>query len=332
VLRASIANQAIEMEVMNFLFIRIWGLPLLYLYVIRNALLVGTNQSRFLIWGTLAEAVVNVVLDYALIYGKLGFPAIGFNGAAYASIVAEASGLVVIYAIIHGKGIHKQFSFFSAMRWDRALFKLIFIQSAPLIAQYAVSITSWEYFYILIEHHGERALAVSNTMRNVIGLFGIFSWAFAATTNTMVSNIIGQGRSTEVIPLIKRITFFSFCISLSLFVLLNTFPELFLGVYNRDTGFNAYAIPVVRVVATALVVMSMGTVWLNAVTGTGNTRINLLIECINLAVYCVYVYLVLEYWQLPLAWGWASEILYWAGMFALAYLYIRSGRWKSKIM
>ena len=63
----------------------------------RNALLVGTNQSKYLIWGALAEAITNIVLDYGLIYGRLGLPEIGFNGAAYASIVAEASGLLVIF-------------------------------------------------------------------------------------------------------------------------------------------------------------------------------------------------------------------------------------------
>jgi len=78
----------------------------------RNALLVGTNQTRLLIWGTLAETVINIFLDYALIYGHFGFPAIGFNGAAYASIIAEASGLLVIFVVIHFKGINKAFSLF----------------------------------------------------------------------------------------------------------------------------------------------------------------------------------------------------------------------------
>ncbi|MBK8289759.1 MAG: hypothetical protein IPK96_01250 [Flammeovirgaceae bacterium] len=60
ILRATIHDPIIADQVINFLLIRIWGLPFLYLYVMRNALLVGTNQTRFLIWGTLAEASVNI--------------------------------------------------------------------------------------------------------------------------------------------------------------------------------------------------------------------------------------------------------------------------------
>lgn len=193
-----------------------------------------------------------------------------------------------------------------------------------------MSIISWEYFYILIEHHGERALAVSNTMRNIFGLFGIFSWAFASTANTMVSNIIGQGRGDEVVPLIRRIASLSFLISLVIFVWLNFVPDVFLNLYGRDYDFTEEGIPIVRIVSVALLMMSFGTVWLNSVTGTGNTKINLSIELITISIYSVYVYLVLEYWNLSITWGWMSEWVYWLSMFLMAWLYIRSGRWKDK--
>src|SRR5688572_12644069 len=101
IFKASIEDDSIYQMVIGFLRIRIWGLPLLYLYVMRNALLVGTNQTRLLVWGTLAEAGANVFFDLGLIYGYFGLPELGFNGAAYASFIAEATGLLVIYAVIH---------------------------------------------------------------------------------------------------------------------------------------------------------------------------------------------------------------------------------------
>jgi Na+-driven multidrug efflux pump len=330
ILRATIHDQAIAEQVINFLFIRIWGLPFLYLYVMRNALLVGINQTKLLVWGTLSEALANIFFDYGLIYGKFGMPEIGFNGAAYASIIAEGTGLFVIYLIIHAKKLHLQFSFFENIKWNIPMFRLIVVQSSPLVLQFAISIMSWEYFYILIEHHGARALAVSNTMRNIFGMFGIFSWAFAATTNAMVSNIIGQGRQEEVIGLIKKIALISFSISAFIFVVLNIWPTLFLSFYGQGPEFIAAGIPVIRVVSVALLMMSFSTVWLNAVTGTGNTKVNLMIELITIFLYSGYVYVVLEVWNMPITWGWASEWVYWISMFSMAFFYIRSGRWKNK--
>jgi multidrug resistance protein, MATE family len=332
ILRAAINDPEIATQVINFLLIRIWGLPLLYLYVMRNALLVGTNQTKFLVWGTLAEALTNIVLDYGLIYGKLGMPHVGFNGAAYASIIAEGTGLIVIYIVIHAKGIHKSFAFFDDVKFDKSISNLILSKSSPLIVQYAVSIMSWEYFYILIEHHGERALAISNTMRNIFGLFGIFSWAFASATSTLVSNIIGQGREHEVLSLIRRVVKVSFSFSLFLFTLLTIWPEAFISFYGRSDEFIRDAIPVIRVVSLALLMMSFGTIWLNAVTGTGNTKVNLMIESVTIVIYSVYVYVVLEYLHLPITWGWASEWVYWMSMFSMAFVYMKSGKWRSKTM
>jgi putative MATE family efflux protein len=325
-----IHDPEIAEQVIDFLLIRIWGLPLLYLYAMRNAFLVGTNQTRFLVWGTLSEALVNIVLDYGLIYGKLGLPEVGFNGAAYASIIAEGTGLMVIFFVIRIIGLHKKFGLFENEKFNFGTIKLILVQSSPLILQYAISIISWEFFYILIEHHGARDLAISNTMRNIFGLSGIFSWAFASATNSMVSNIIGQGRSNEVIPLIRKILTVSFSISLIVSIALNLWPEWFLSFYGQGPEFITHGIPVIRIVSIALLMMSVGTIWLNAVTGTGNTMVNLRIEFITIIIYSLYTYFVLEYWKLSISWGWISEWVYWISMFSMAFVYMKSGKWKGK--
>ena len=332
ILHFTIHNSLIADQVIDFLLIRIWGLPFLYLYVMRNALLVGTNQTRFLVYGALAEALVNIFLDYSMIYGHFGFPELGFNGAAYASILAEGSGLLVLYLVINAKGIHKTFAFFEQTKIEFSVVKVILTISAPLILQFAISIMSWEYFYILVEHHGPRALAISNVMRNIFGLFGIFCWAFASTANTMVSNIIGQGRQDEVIPLVNRIMKLSLGVSSFIFLILNLIPYWFLTFYNQGDGFVEEAIPIVRIVSVALLLMSVGTIWLNAVTGTGNSRVNLLIEFITIVVYCIYVFFVLEKWNLSLAWGWVSEWVYWISMFVMSFFYMRSGKWRDKVI
>jgi hypothetical protein len=76
--------------------------------------------------------------------------------------------------------------------------------------------------------------------------------------------------------------------------------------------------------------MSFSTIWLNAVTGTGNTRTNLGIEFITIILYSLYIYFVLEKWKMDITYGWMSEWLYWISMFTMSFLYIRSGRWRAK--
>lgn len=311
----------------DFLNIRILGLPFLYVYQMRNALLVGTNQSRFLIIGTAVEAIANIYFDYGLIYGKLGLPKLGFNGAAYASIIAEFAGLIVIFLVIHLQGIGRRLDLFRNIRYDWINIKLILRISSPVILQLAISIISWEFFYILIEHHGEQDLAVSNTMRNIFGFFGCFTWAFGATTNSMVSNIIGQGLQHRVTELVIQIMKWSVGFAILVCLLLNLFPHAFLSVYGQGERFIEAAIPVMRIVSLALVLMSVSVIWLNAVTGTGNTKINLYSEFAAILLYCIYVYVVLEKLQLSIEWGWVSEGIYWMTILIPSFFYMRSGKW-----
>jgi putative MATE family efflux protein len=194
IFKAAIHSQKIEQDVISFLRIRMWGLPFLYVYQMRNALLVGINRSSLLIAGTAAEAIANVYFDYTLIFGHFGMPRMGFNGAAYASVIAEFIGMFVIFLVIRWKGISRQFSLFSGFRSIKKFQQRSCTSPVPLIFQMAISIVSWFFFYLLIEHHGQTSLAISNTMRNVFGFFGVFNWAFASAANTMVSNVIGQGR------------------------------------------------------------------------------------------------------------------------------------------
>jgi len=296
----------------------------------RNALLVGTNQSKFLIYGTLAETVVNIFLDYGLIYGHFGLPKLGFNGAAVASIIAEATGLFVIFLVIQKKGVSKHLHIFKKYPYDAANTKLILTQSLPLIVQYVISVGGWEFFYILVEHHGERDLAVSNTMRNIFGLFGCITWAFASTASSMVSNIIGQGLQHRVKELIIKIMKLSISFACIIILLLNIAPAFLLQVYGQNNDFITAAVPVVRVVSVALFIMSVATVWLNSVIGTGNTRINLIIELGAIIIYCVYVYIILEKLWLPISIGWTAEWIYWLSILIPAFLYMQSGKWKNK--
>jgi putative MATE family efflux protein len=333
ILKATLQSPSTYEKAISFLYIRIWGLPFLYVYQMRNALLVGTNQSKYLVAGTLAEALSNIFFDYTLIFGKLGFPALGFNGAAYASIIAEFMGMFVIYLVIRQKGIDNQFSLLKRSKWENAISKSILRLSGPLVFQHAISIVSWFIFFILVErNNGQTGLAVSNTMRNIFGFFGVFIWAFASTTNSMVSNVIGQNKKEEVFGLIKKIIRLNAGIAVIVFIVLNSFPSTYLSIYGLDNNFVNAGIPVIRLVAFAMVLMSVATVWLNAVTGTGNSRRTFLIELAAIIFYCFYVFLVLEVYQLSIFWGWMSELIYWSILFLLSYLYMRSGKWKKIVV
>jgi Na+-driven multidrug efflux pump len=115
-----VADPASYPEEMSFLRIRILGLPFLYLFQMGNAFLVSSLNSRYLMIGFICEAVLNILLDYLLIFGNWGFPKMGFNGAAVASVIAEATGFLVVFFVLYKTGLKKQYSLLQSTIKQRA--------------------------------------------------------------------------------------------------------------------------------------------------------------------------------------------------------------------
>jgi multidrug resistance protein, MATE family len=326
-LRPFIAAENIE-PITGFLKIRVMGLPFLFCFQLCNAFLVGTLNSRYLMIGTIIEAGLNILLDYLLIFGHLGLPAMGFNGAALASALAEALGLVAVLAVIYRLKLKQRFDLFRSFRFQKPLSRKLLKVSAPLVIQYCISLITWLIFFLMIEDYGDVDKAISNVMRNVFGFTGIFAWAFASTSNTMVANLIGQGLQQKVIPTINRIALMSVCATITMALLLNIFPHTFFSMFGEDAEFTEKAIPVMQMVCMAMLCMSISTTWLNGLTGTGKTKMNLLTEVVAITLYIIYTTITMQVYHVSLALAWSNELVYWSSMFLIAFFYMRSGRWK----
>ena len=314
---------------MQFLKIRIFGLPFLFLFQMGNAFLVASLNSKWLMVGFIFEAAVNIIFDYLLIFGHWGFTAMGFNGAAVASVLAEATGMGVVLLVLIFTGLKKKYQLLNNLQFNLFFNREILRVSVPLITQFVISVTTWLIFFLLVETKGIMAKAISNVMRNVFGLAGVFVWAFASTTSSMVSNLMGQQREDKVIPLVKRIMCWSIGLCAAMCLLLNLFPVLFFRLFGQSEDFVAEGIPVIRVVSLGLLFMSIANIWLNAVTGTGKTTVNLAIEIVAIGVYLVYTWYFMHVHYVSLAMAWSNEFVYWSIIFILSFIYLKSGRWKT---
>ena len=325
----AVADPRAYPQEISFLKIRILGLPFLYLFQMGNAFLVSSLNSRYLIFGFIAETVVNVILDYLLIFGHAGFPAMGFNGAAVASVIAEFTGFVVVLFVLHKTGLKKQYGLLQNFKFHRSTSKEIIRIATPLIFQFVISVTTWLTFFFLIEaRHDETAKAISNTMRNIFGFIGVFVWAFSATCNNMVSNLMGQKKQYKVVEAINKIMIWSIGACLFMCAAINIFPVPFFALFGQDESFIAQGIPVLRMVSAGLMIMSIANIWLNGVTGIGKTTINLVIEIIAIVIYLVYTWIFMKVNYISLSMAWSNELVYWSCIFLMSFGYIKSGAWK----
>ena len=105
IFHALLHDQERANTIIEFLKIRIWGIPFLFIYQMRNALLVGTNQSKYLIIGTATEAFINIFFDYSLIFGHFGFTAVTFFEVFPLTQVIENFFAAAGFAVGLGAGV-----------------------------------------------------------------------------------------------------------------------------------------------------------------------------------------------------------------------------------
>lgn len=314
----------------DYLYIRVWGLPFLMLTQLFNAFYISIQKSRFLIYGSLVATIMNVFWDYALIFGKFGFPKMGLEGAAVAAIIAEVFYFLTMLGLFYVHRMSYEYPIMRFRSFDLALSRRTLKVASPLIVQFLFSIGGWQIFFIFIEHLGTKELAASQILRSIFGIVGIGTWAFATASNSMVSNVIGQGRQRDVVWLVLKICKLSFVFALITSALLLGFSSAFLSMYRNDPELVAFATPSLRVIVLATLVMSVATVVFNGVVGSGKTMVNLTMEICCVFAYLIYCYIIIERMRAPLWLCWGSEFVYWISLLLASFIYLKSGRWKGK--
>ena len=187
-----------------------WGFFFAFVNVMFRALYIGITRTKVLTMNAVVMALVNVLLDYILIFGKFGMPEMGIKGAAVASVMAEAASLAFFLIYTYAKVDFKKFGLNHWQKIDFSLLGKILSISCFTMIQYFLAMATWFVFFIAIERLGQRELAIANIVRSIYIVMLIPVQALSTTTNSLVSNLIGAGGITHVMCLIWRIARMSF--------------------------------------------------------------------------------------------------------------------------
>ncbi len=314
---------------MEYLGYRSWGVFFSYMGLALIALYTGVARTRFIIVDTFILGIINIVLNYGLICGRLGLPEMGIAGAGLASTIAEAIafGVFLLY-IFFDKEAHN-YRLFKLPKIDWELIKQQQKLATPIVAQSIVGLGSWFVFFGIVENLGERELAITNLVRMVFLFLSIPSWGFASTINTLVSHFIGMQKRQAVVPIIWKTAKFSWLVTMILAIPVVLFPTqiLYPLLGSEDMSLIVEAQPIFYVLLGILTLNSIGTVYFNGIAGVGATYFGLKIQTWCALGYLAYIYSVINFLGAGLVLAWTAEIFYWAVMMGLMVWYLRSKKW-----
>ncbi len=322
-------SEVIYSKSLEYLKYRSWGVFFSYTGVAIIALYTGVARTAFIIVDTFILAFVNIFLNYGLIFGKWGLPAMGIGGAGLASTLAEVVAFVVFVLYILQNKRSRQYQLFTLPKIDFHHIRQQFVLSAPIVAQAIVGLGSWWVFFAFIENLGERELAISNLVRMVYLMLSIPTWGFSSGVNTLVSNLIGQRKRMAVVPIIRKTAGLSWLVTLLIALPVAFFPhQLLYPLFgSQDMSLVTDAQPILYILLGILTGFAFGGVFFNGLAGTGATLYGLGIQTFGAFLYLLYIYIVVTYTQGGLPWAWGAEILYWAYILGITNWYLHTNQW-----
>lgn len=322
-------SEDITLAVNKYLDWRFYGLIFAFSNTMFRAFFIGIAGTKILTLNAVIMALTNVVFDYLLIFGKFGFPEMGIAGAALASVISEfVSTLFFLIYTLRNVDLEKYG--FKKIRIHLRVVKQVLNISVFMMIQYLLSIVVWMLFFVFIERLGERPLAISNIVRSFYTILILPAQALGTSTNTMVSNTIGAGRHSEVMALLMRVIKISLSITVVIIVGVLLFPKALIHIYTNDPQLIAETVPPMYVLITLLPIFSVGAVFFNAVSGTGNTKTALIFELITLTFYLSYMWWIIVHLRSSVALAWTSEHIYWFFLMLFSFLYLKYGNWQKK--
>ncbi len=302
----------------------LFALPLLAI----RAFFIGSTRTKILTANSLIMVICNIIFNYLLIFGKVGFPKLEIAGTALGSSLAGFMGLAHMVIYMWRRVDKRKYGLRPVFDW-RLSIHLIKISVWTMIRQF-FCIAPWFLFFVAIEHLGERQLAAANVVRSISMLFFVIVNSFATTTISVVSNLIGAGQSSKIMMTCRRVIILDYIIGIPLIILSFALSDCFLGIFTNDMAVVRTAFYPFWVMLSTFILSVPAYTYCNTVIGTGNTKIAFLFQMINIMIYLSYLFALSRIPDIPLAVYWTAEQLYVILLFALSYIYLRRNKWKNK--
>ena len=294
-----------------------------------NAIFRGAGNAAIAMHSLWIANILNMILDPLLIFGWGPVPAMGVEGAAIATNIGRAAGVLYqLYYLAGDKGIikiHKE-----NIKIDRDIVVRLLKVSAGNIGQFLISTASWLFLARIIVNFGSAAFAGYQIAIRIIIFTILPSWGMANAAATLVGQNLGAQQPDRAEKSVWKAGLLNM-IFLGLISIIFYFVSApIMGVFSVDPEVIRYGSQCLRIVAFGYVFYGYGMVIIQAFNGAGDSRTPTIL---NLFGYWLF--------QIPLAytmamiWGFGAAGSFWAiaiaesVMAVAAILIFRRGKWKT---
>ncbi len=319
----------VVMFAQGYIWYRFLGIGFVILSMAFHGFFNGIARTKVHLQVTVTANILNVILNYGLIFGHLGLPEMGVRGAGLASSIGMLYS--VIMYIIYGlrPSIRKPFDFLKPARIRSETLRKIIKLSFPVALQNAIVHSGFTVFFVIVGKISTVALAASEILFDILSFSFMPGFGFGMAAGTMVGKYLGalkpdHAEQSGWIGLQLSVIFMG-----SMGIIFLLLPRLILHIFTTDVDVIREGVLALRILGTIQFIDACGLSLSGALRGAGDTTFVSITEIlINLALFLPLVYflaIILE-WGLLGAWvGFGLYII----LFASAMIFrFRQGKWK----
>ncbi|OON70086.1 MATE family efflux transporter [Hymenobacter sp. CRA2] len=325
--RLLVAEEAVARPMQLYLQTVVWALPASFTWHCLSGFYTGIGRTRIITLSTALMTGANVFFNYAWVWGGAGFPLLGIVGAAWAAVVSEMLGALVLLLTLWRPGLRPRYALLRHGPLRLSMRRLLLF-SAPIVGKQLVETAGWFVFFVLIGRLGTQALAVSNILRSVYTVVSLPSLALASAIYTLTSRYLGQRRPELLAPVVGRTVLLSLLVTLPAALAIGLLPVHIGGLFSSEAVLNEALVPLAPVLVMILVLFAVSNILYNSIIGLGGAAQAFQMEVVAIGAYLAAAYAAVELLKLPLAGVWAAELVYWVVLGGLAGGFLLVRRWR----
>lgn len=307
------------------------GMILFFVFTIATGALRGAGDTRTPMVINVSLNTMKACLNYVLINGKLGLPALGATGAGLSTSVSRTLGGLAMLCVVTRPNERLWVNWRKVLfDFDWGLFGRILNIGIPAALERVLTSSGQIAYARQVAGLGTKSYAAHSLSLNVESFSYMPGTGFSTAATALVGQRLGagdaDGAEKSIMIAIKMGVLTMGTMGLLFFL----FPSQFLSIFTDDMEVISRGIPLLRIVAFTQIPEALGFVIPGALRGAGDTRIGMYVTITGVWIVRYGItYVLMNVFHLGLAAAWLAMFLDWVVRASLYWLRLRRGKWKT---
>ncbi len=229
---------------LSYISVLRWVLPFSGIMMSMEGFLGGINKTKNIMIANIGGSLLNIIFNYIFIFGKLGVPSFGIQGAAIGTVLAGMFQIIYLFSVLRFDKSLSVYSTFKFTRLDITVMKNMLKIFSPIAVQNIIALAVFLIYESIIGSIGTIYLAATHVIFSLFRINKTLIGGFAQGSAILVGNALGAENKDNAIKIVYDCQKIAFIIGSVIVISIYIFPQTIIGLFVKDAetitiGINA---------------------------------------------------------------------------------------------